>query len=536
MKPEEIEINNLKSIMHFAEKYGVDCVDCQEWEKHGSKHARQLDRRLAEEWQKEPMWAALIGQLGMINANRGYNMTGGERLVRRYRNSLHNWYVAPGITSYRAGMMMATVQYYTQCVGACIEIERDKGRFVGLRSMNTLDVQLQDNDERPVKYKRKGSRKLEELETEDVIRFASNYHGDGSGYGMPATLTAMKHIQMLLALYKYEQGEMSEEAVRGILYGGPISMQTVKAIRDKAKEEGRNNEDESWMSNLIPLLSESDTLSLNLLPVSRMPESISDRRQFLDTCAMTYAAIVGVPVGEFWNVDTGSFGEVNKSRLQQQSAITKGEGSIINPFQEALTISGKGFPDTIAFEFTERNDESELLVAQLEQMHFTNAKCMLEVGFTQEAVQSWLVGKGVVDASLTDIEEAITATDTDDGDTDEIDDVQADDTASTDTTTTKYLTSKAREVAFELKSLKVPDKYGEIVTYREYTAVDGVRKNHTVRHGSVLELTRPKYHQVKATLGESGEENVTDDDIEGALEVVQDELLDVYELIMSEAA
>lgn len=529
MTAEYITTDNMKAALSLIRSLGEVCHDCERWDDIGSKHARQLDKRLAEEWQKEPMWAALIGQLGMINANRGYNMTGGERLVRRYRNSLHNWNVAPGVTSYRAGMMMATVQYYTQCVGACIEVQRDGNTFTGLRSMNTLDVTLQDNDDAPVKYKRKGQRGMVAIPDADVIRFASTYHQDGSGYGIAPTITAMKHIQMLLALYKYEHGEMSDEAVRGILYGGPIKMDTVMQVRSKAKENARNDEDESWLSNLLPLLSENDKIDLGLLPISRMPETIKDRRQFLDTVAMTYAAIVGLPVGEFWNVDTGSFGEVNKSRLQQQSAITKGEGAIINPFQEALTISGKGFPNTIAFEFTERNDESELLAAQLEGLHFNNAKCMLEVGFTQEAVQSWLVSKGVVDASLTEIEEEITATDTDDGDTDDVNDVQSD-----DTTSTKYLNAKARDVAFELKAVRLEREYGDVVTYREYTAANGVRKNHTIRHGSVDELTRPKVWQVKSTLARRNGETVTTDEIEDGLEILSDEFDAAYELIMSD--
>jgi len=381
-----------------------------------SVNSRRRDTFLANYWLREPHWAGVIGQLVMLNAGRGWTLTGGRNQVYRYTRILH---AAEGGQGWRPYVKKEVQSYYTSDLGALTEVGRD-GRNGPLRALFHVDPTrcvLTGKSKEPLKYSPPRGR-VQYWRADDFFRVAANPspREDFRGLGFCATSMAFELVKMLYGVLMHDQEQVGARMPEGILMLEGISAsQWEEALRvRKAKLDA---ELRRYFGGLFVFFSEGiDQLDFKLIGLSQLPANF-DRKVFIDQVMYGYALVLGMDPSEFWPVQFGSLGRGRETEIQHRKAATKGALEFAISYQEQLQNE---LPDSIVFEFQERDAEGELLEAQVAQAWAEVAATLYQAGAAQMGVPllgrqyalSLLADHQVIPPEWTEIEEEAIATDT----------------------------------------------------------------------------------------------------------------------------
>jgi hypothetical protein len=157
-----------------------------------------------------------------------------------------------------------------------------------------------------------------------------------------------------------------------------------------------------------------EQLNHRLIGLSELPANF-DRKTFIDQCMYAYALVLGMDPSEFWPVQFGSMGRGTETQVQHEKALTKGASEFALTYQEQLQ---RELPDSLLFEFAQRDAQGELLDAQVDQA-WADVAATLMGSQTQGVpmvdthwIPSFLVQKGVWPEEWTVEAEESVATDT----------------------------------------------------------------------------------------------------------------------------
>ncbi len=172
-----------------------------------------------------------------------------------------------------------------------------------------------------------------------------------------------------------------------------------------------------YFGGLFVLFNEGmDQLDYKLIALSQLPPNF-DRQTFIDQTMFAYALIVGADPSEFWPVQTGALGRGRETEIQHQKAATKGAMEFAISYQEQLQNE---LPDSLLFEFEQRDAEGELMDAVVAQAWADVAKTLYEAGaaggmplLERDQALSLLAERQVIPPEWTEIEEEEVASDTD---------------------------------------------------------------------------------------------------------------------------
>ena len=389
--------------------------DIQNEPKYGTS---QRDEWLRKVWKQEPYLAGVINSVTSIDKNRGWTLTGGRNQVKRFVNILHNrFFFAPDLSGWRMSFGGSALSYYTSDLGSVTEIGRDgeNGPLDSLYFVDPARCQLTGNAETPLKYNPvQGSEQL--WQYNDYFRIVSLPSTDEARYGLGfcALSRAIELAKIMIGIYQYDNEMLLNRAPRGLLLlKGITEQQWEQAMTARnAKLDG----DEKEYYGAVNVLAQNDPgveLEAQLVSLSSLPAEFN-QQIFTDLLMYGYALVFGYDPREFWPVSAGALGTATETEAQHRKAGAKGGLDFVLGYAEQLQ---EELPDTVQFEFEERDLDGELANAMVQQAQADVIMTMYEKGvgiITSEQARILAAGQGLIDPEWTMEQEEAVATDTDD--------------------------------------------------------------------------------------------------------------------------
>lgn len=408
--------NFFTSLFRFAN------TDIQEEPGYGS---RERDTWLRQVWKLEPYMAGVINSTTSIDKNRGWTITGGRNQVRRFVKILHNrFFFAPDLFGWRASFGGSAQSYYTSDIGSVTEVERigsPEGPLNGLYFVDPSRTYLTGNPVSPLRYSTSGRGNYQDWGLNDYFRVVSLPDTDENLYGLGfcALSRAIELVKIMVGIYQYDNEMLLNRAPRGLLllkgiteeqWDDSMSARTARLDGDEKKYYGA--------VHVLAAIDPGIELDAKLVTLSSLPAEF-DQKTFTDLLMYGYALIFGYDPREFWPVSGGTLGTAAETEAQHRKGGAKGGLDFVLGFAEKLQAE---LPDTIQFEFEERDLDGELRNAEVEQaqadvvtgIYGRGPQQQGEPLIDREEGRILLAKKGLIDPDWTIEEEPVTATDTED--------------------------------------------------------------------------------------------------------------------------
>lgn len=395
--------------------------DIQSEPSHGLK-SRERDKWLSVVWKKEPYMAGVINSVVSIDKNRGWTITGGRNQVRRFSNLLHKrFFYAPDLSGWRMSFGGSALSYYTSDLGIVTEIGRDgqNGPVSDLYFVDPARCRLTGDFDFPLVYNpTNGNEQL--WSREDYFRIASlpDTAEELYGLGYCALSRCIELLKIMIGIYQYDNEMLLNRAPRGLLL--------LKGITEEQWEEAmtsrqaRLDGDEKRYYGAVNVLAQVEPgteLEAQLVALSSLPAEFN-QQVFTDLLMFGYALCFGYDPREFWPVTGGQLGTATETETQHRKAGAKGGLDCTLGYAEQLQ---EEFPDTVQFEFEERDLDGELANAGVEQAQADVVTSIYESGLreglslvSRDEARIMLADRGLIDTAWTENEEDAIATDTED--------------------------------------------------------------------------------------------------------------------------
>lgn len=345
--------NFFASVMKWVE-------NAQDQEPEYKPDSRKRDEWLQNFWPREMHWAGVISSVNMIDTNRGWNLTGGRNQVMRFVPVLRD---ADDGAGWRQWISQQSTAYYTSDLGALTETGRD-GAGGPLRAIYHLDPTkcfLTGDRQRPLKY----NNNKNAWTPDDFFRLVSmkSIMEEYNGLGLCATSRVLDMCRIMLALYSHQYEMLGARAPKGLMLLQNISQEQwddAMAIRD-----ARLDSDMRRYYNSVAVIAQQgvDSIDAKLVALSQLPENF-DLEVFTNLLMYAYALCIGYDPIEFWPVLAGQLGRGRETDIQHRKGTGKGGLNFMLAMQEALQ---QQLPDTLHFEFEQRDQEGVLLDVQVAQ-------------------------------------------------------------------------------------------------------------------------------------------------------------------------
>lgn len=387
------------------------------------------DRWLQEFRFVESHIAGVINQACLIYANRGWEITGGRNQVRKWTMRLHD---SEGGQGWRRLIRVGALSFLTTDINAIFEIEREgdvtitqdaivKSPMVRLNNVDPGLCRLCRetvllSDPSQTKYLSTLNYNGQYWFDWDYIRVASmpSDREEYMGLGYCALSRSIRLVKLLYAVYLHDQEMLDDEMMDGLLLLNNISEGQWRTAME-ARQEKRTALEQTRYGGVQVLAGggEFGNADAKLIGLSQLPAGF-DRELFINQSMYGISLCFGFEPTEFWIVNAGVMGRGKETEIQSTKATAKGGEDFTLSFQEPLQ---KELPETVHFEFQQRDDAGELAAAQVAE---TRAKVINEMAavrentgppLTNEEIRLLWAGQGLIPEEWTLQEEDVTATD-----------------------------------------------------------------------------------------------------------------------------
>ncbi len=394
------------SLMRFS--------NIQDEPKYGT---RERDEWLRDVWPQEPYLAGVINSVTNIDKNRGWTVTGGRNQVRRFVDILHDrFFYAPDLSGWRMSFGGSALSYYTSDLGSVTEIGRVNGEHGPLDSLYFVDpsrCQLTGDFETPLKYFPQNRGSGNPWKRDDYFRVVSLPSTDEGAYGLGlcALSRCIELAKIMIGIYQYDNEMLLNRAPRGLLLLKGITQdqwEDAMATRE-AKLDGKEQKYYGAVS-VLAALDPGVELEAQLVSLSSLPAEF-DQQTFTDLLMYGYALCFGYDPREFWPVSSGALGTATETETQHRKAGAKGALDYTLSYAENLN---REMPDTILFEFEERDLDGELANATVQQAQANVVMTLFEKGagiISMEQAQILAAEDGLIPSEWTENEEDTVADD-----------------------------------------------------------------------------------------------------------------------------
>lgn len=380
-----------------------------------SADSRRRDAWLREFWPREPHLAGVINSVVAIDKNRGWSLTGGRNQVLRYTRVLHDYERGKG---WRYGFGQGSLSFYTGDLGTVVELGRG-GRGGPLRALYHTDAARCQLTPDGLKFHPASGGVQQWTEGDDFFRCAPLPSTDEAFYGLGfcAVSRALELAKLMIAIYLHDQEELGARAPRGLLLLKGIGEEQWNTAM-QARDEALTGMERKYYGGVAVLATQGlEDLDAKLIALSQLPANF-DRKMFVDLLMYGYALAFGYDPSEFWPVQYGALGRGKEAETQHRKASGKGGLDFTLAFQEQLQ-GPAALPETLQFEFDDRDSEGELMDAEVAAA-WADVAATLAGGKTGGVglidaghVAQFLVDKGVIPPEWTATQEATQAEDTD---------------------------------------------------------------------------------------------------------------------------
>lgn len=325
-----------------------------------SPDSRTRDKWLQTFWTKEPHWAGVISSVNMIDANRGWILTGGRNQVNRFVSVFRN---ADDGAGWRQYVGQQSTGFYTADIGPITEVARD-GEGGPLRAIYHLDptkCRLTGNRNAPLHY----DKTKNPWGPDDFFRLVSmkNVQEEYNGLGISATSRVLDMARLMLGIYGHQMEMIGARAPKGLMLLQNISQeQWDEAMRIR---DARLDSDMRRYYNAVAVIAQQgvDSIDAKLVALSQLPEGFN-LEVFTNLLMYAYALCIGYDPIEFWPVLAGQLGRGRETDIQHRKGTGKGGMNFMLSMQEVIQNE---LPETVHFEFEQRDQEGVLLDAKVAQ-------------------------------------------------------------------------------------------------------------------------------------------------------------------------
>jgi hypothetical protein len=342
--------------------------------------SRIRDRWLQNFWRLEPFLAGVINSVTEIDANRGWTLTGGRNQVRKYTARLHD---CAGGEGWRTLIKQGSLSFWTTDMNGVFGVRREepwatltedgitKSPMLSLENIDPAECRLFRQRMYPEEI---GGAEVESrlmymgkpLAPWDYFRVVS-MPSDIRYYqrlGFSALSRCLNLAKLLYAVYQYDQEKLLAKAPRGLLLLHNITEAQWNTAME-AREARMSAKEREYYGSVEVLASDGGEYNpdAKLVALSQLPDGF-DQKVMTNLLIYGYAACFGYDVREFIPVSEGGLGTGRETAEQAQKATGKGERAFSLGFQDKLQ---QELPETIQFEFEERDDKGELLQVQVKE-------------------------------------------------------------------------------------------------------------------------------------------------------------------------
>lgn len=376
--------------------------------------SRKRDTWLRNFWKQEPHLSGVLNSVVSIDKNRGWSLIGTEGQVEAYLDILHD---AEDGRGWRYFMSKQSEAFYTADIGSVTEIGRDgkNGPLAALYAVDPARCKLQTNPKKPISYYPPKNKK-QDWRPNDFFRVTSMPSTDEKmrGLGYCAVSRAVTLTQIMVAVYQHDKEQLGARAPQGLLLLNNVpEQQWLQAM--KTREVALDGLQRKWFGGVAVIASGGlEQMDAKLIGLSQLPPNF-DREMFINGLMFGYALCFGYDPSEFWPVAGGPFGRATEVNVQHRKATGKGALDFILNFQEQLQ---QELPDTILFQFEQRDDEGEMMKIQVEQAQADLVKSIYESGLSEgaplvtlEEARSLLARNNVIPREWTEVVEEVEGTD-----------------------------------------------------------------------------------------------------------------------------
>lgn len=387
-------------------------------EPYGTRDTCKRDSQLHASWKKNSIWAGMVGTDAAIESTQGWRLIGGKRLVSKYQYVINNHHVGIDVHGHRKGMHAGKVAYNTQDLGWVLETSReatqansgmDFGNLAEFAFVPSMQARLTGDPDEPIVVN--GNQWFPE-DYWRICRFPDQ-SGNQYGIGYCPTSMVLDVIELLYAVFMHDREQLGDKAPRGLLVlKGVDETNWLSAMN--ARRDQRTQREQTFYDSIDILTQPNMAIDIDakLIALSNLPTDFS-RTEFVEMAVRTMALALGRDVGEFWAVDGGSFGRSAEAMVQHRKAVRKSKEFALS-YAEWMTDDHYGLPETLDYSIEERDDEGDLLLAQVNNAHAQFVATLAGAGIFEDprTYQSILVDRGAIRPEYTEVEEEAQATDT----------------------------------------------------------------------------------------------------------------------------
>ncbi len=296
---------------------------------------------------------------------------GPERVVNRYQRLLtaaefwNGW-------SYLLGKMLT--DYLTQDKGGFWELIGAgdlagpiEGPVLAVANLDSGLCQLTGDIEYPVIFNNPKTENAHKMHTTRVAHFVD----------MPSPAEAMNNTgfcavsrvvgssEILLKINKYKNEKLDDLPEAGLLLFNNVLPNKWDDAKGDYNRETRRLGQQHWR-NIMTLfgLDPAQPATADLISFANLPDAFNELEStniYLNIIALAF----GVDTREFWPISGGTLGTATESEVMHQKARGKGVGEIISMLERI--INWKILPPSATFSFDFKNDEEDLLKADIDQ-------------------------------------------------------------------------------------------------------------------------------------------------------------------------
>jgi len=251
------------------------------------------------------------------------------------------------------------------------------GAALGFAHLDESKCYLTGNPEYPIAYGGKGElRRLHRSQVMRIVDMESGRERD-QGAGFCSTSRAVATASILLDVVRYKRERLSDLPPAGILFINNMSDTQWEDIEKKYSAKQRNEGNTTWRDVMVALgIDPAYPISAELFELSRLPEHY-DERVATEVAIYTFALAFRVDPREYWPVSAGPLGTATEAEIQHKKAKAKGEGIIFQAMERQLN-SPLSVPVGVSFRFDYRDDEEDMVAAQIKGQQITNIRRMWE--------------------------------------------------------------------------------------------------------------------------------------------------------------
>lgn len=360
---------------------------------------RKRDKALQVMWRSESLLSGVLSASVARDKNRGWNLSGGVRLVSKYAKKLHFIHNNMG---WRNFVSMNSTNWYTSNFGFLSEIEFEDGIPSNMLSMDSTRLKLTSNPKEPViYYPRTGARKI--LTRNRFIHANSmpSTEEDMNYAGFCAIEKSLLFTRLMIGLHYHQLEKLGVAPPKGVLMGTGIS-RTEWAEAVRSFEEEKANDGTASYDGVMGLFTKDPNAKLSLIGLSELPDNFN-LQMWLDNIMKAYSLAFGVPVYTFWTPESGTFGRGKEINEMRKNNTYMGELEFALAFQEQ--IQTYFLPETLMFDFDMRDDDAKEQQWNIKQSKINQVIQLVQSGLIDiEQGKHLLAEEGVIPREWSSIE------------------------------------------------------------------------------------------------------------------------------------